>query len=149
MCVHFVSVIGIPYYGRTTERFLDFGFVVSWILRKIFGKDASCGIQIDGFSARSERLGSIFNNFSDCGVFFFCVFAYVFGFLALPPGGLMTACECPKPARSGLPSTAASKESNALILFKGAPPIAADPGRFPDFRIFALFGTCRFFGISR
>ena len=70
---------------------------------------------------------------------FFCVFAYVFGFLALPPGGLMTACECPKPARSGLPSTAASKESNALILFKGAPPIAADPGRFPDFRIFGFF----------
>ena len=27
---------------------------------------------------------------------------------------------------------------------KGAPPIAADPGGFPDFRIFRFFGKCRF-----
>ena len=30
------------------------------------------------------------------------------------------------------------------VKFKGAPPIAADPGGFPDFRIFGFFGKCRF-----
>ena len=28
--------------------------------------------------------------------------------------------------------------------FKGAPPIAADPGGFPDHRIFGFFGKCEF-----
>ena len=30
------------------------------------------------------------------------------------------------------------------MLIKGAPPIAADPGGFPDFRIFRFFKKCRF-----
>ena len=57
--------------------------------------DASCGIQIDGFSARTEPPGSIFDDFHDLGVF-----ASVLGFLMLLPKGLMTAGDCPKPAQS-------------------------------------------------
>ena len=51
--------------------------------------DVSCGIQIDGFSARTEPPGPIFEDFDDLGVF-----ACVVGFLTLPPRGLMTAREC-------------------------------------------------------
>ena len=69
---------------------------VQWI-------DASCGIQIDGFSARKEPPESIFDHVHDLDVF-----AGVFGFLTLPSRGLMTACECPKPARS------ASRNSSIL-----------------------------------
>ena len=58
--------------------------------------DASCGIQIDGFSARTEPPVFIFDDLRDLDVF-----ACVFGFLMLPSRGLMTACECPKPARCG------------------------------------------------
>ena len=85
---------------------MDLGFfdfsenVVFWIFPLEFGVwegvqsiDGSCGIQIDRFSARKEQPGSILNDFRDFGVF-----AYVFGFLTPPPRGLMTACECPKPA---------------------------------------------------
>ena len=32
--------------------------------------------------------------------------------------------------------------------FKGAPPIATDPGGFPDFLIFGFFGKCRFLEFS-
>ena len=31
------------------------------------------------------------------------------------------------------------------VVIKGAPPIAADPGGFPDVRIFRFFDKCRFF----
>ena len=65
--------------------------------------DASSGIQIDGFSARTEPPGSIFDDFHDLGVF-----VCVLGILALPPRGLMTACECPRPAGS------ASRDSSIL-----------------------------------
>ena len=34
-------------------------------------------------------------------------------------------------------------------LIKGAPPIAADPGEFPDFRMFVFFEKCRFGRISQ
>ena len=35
-----------------------------------------------------------------------------------------------------------------MILLKGAPPIAADPGGIPDFRIFRFFGKCGFWEFS-
>ena len=58
--------------------------------------DASCGIQIDGFSARTEPYGSNFNVFPDL-----YVFATVFELLRHLPGGPVTTCECPKPDWSG------------------------------------------------
>ena len=67
-----MSVIGIPYWGRTTERFLDLGFfdflenvdmgnfpVGFGVWQGMQSIDTSCGIQIDGFSARTEPPGSI------------------------------------------------------------------------------------------
>ena len=38
-------------------------------------------------------------------------------------------------------------ESETIII-KGAPPIAADPGGFPDFRILGFFGKCGFLEFS-
>ena len=37
---------------------------------------------------------------------------------------------------------------DASRVIKGAPLIAADPGGFPDFRIFRFFGKMLIFGIS-
>ena len=34
--------------------------------------------------------------------------------------------------------------SDRITCIKGAPPIAADPGGFPDFRIFVFFGNADF-----
>ena len=86
--------------------------------------DTSCGIQIDEFSARTEPPGSIFEDFHD-----FVVFACVLELLMLPPRGLMTVCECPKPARN------ASRTSSIL-------GINIRPERVPlgSFR----FHLCRF-----
>ena len=96
------------HWGRTTERFLDLRFfnvgrnvdfgnfpVGFGVWEGVQSIDASCGIQIDGFSARTEPPGSFFDDVDALDVF-----AGVLGFLTLPPRGLMTACECPKPARS-------------------------------------------------
>ena len=60
-----------------------------WVWEDVQSIDASSGIQIDGFSARTEPPGSIFDDAHDLGVF-----ACVFCFLTLPPRGLMTVCDC-------------------------------------------------------
>ena len=52
--------------------------------------DASCGIQIDEFSARTEPPGSISDDFYDLDVF-----ACVFGLLTIPLGGPKTTSEIP------------------------------------------------------
>ena len=77
-----MSVIGIPHWGLTTERFLDLGFfdfsenADFWNSPMAFevwegaqSTEASCGIQIDGFSVRTEPPGCIFDDFYDLGVF--------------------------------------------------------------------------------
>ena len=53
--------------------------------------DTSSGIQLDGFSARTEPPGFIFDDFDDVDVF-----ACVFGLLRLPLGGPKTTSESPK-----------------------------------------------------
>ena len=50
-----------------------------------------CGIQIDGFSARTEPYGSIFDDFYD-----FDQFGIVFAGLMLVPEGPRTLRECPE-----------------------------------------------------
>ena len=50
-----------------------------------------CGLQMDGFSVRTEAYGSIFNDFHD-----FDNFGIVFGGLTLLPEGLRTLRECPE-----------------------------------------------------
>ena len=79
--------MGIPYWGRTPESFLDLGFFAFsknvhfgnfpmefGVWEAVQSTDAFCRIQTDGSSARTEPYGSIFNDFRDLDVF-----ASVFG----------------------------------------------------------------------
>lgn len=99
-----MPAIEIPYQRRTTERFLDLGCfdfsenVNNWnfpvgfrVWQGLESIDVFSGIQIDGFLARTEPYGSIFNDFH-----YLVVSASVFGLLTLPLGGPKTSSECPK-----------------------------------------------------
>ena len=84
-----MPVKGIPYWGRTTERLLDLGCfdfsknddfenfrVASGVWEGVQTIDASRGIQIDGFSARTEPYGSNFNDFFMIWVFLIVLSAF-------------------------------------------------------------------------
>ena len=91
---HAIQVFGFFDFSEN----VDFGFlpVGFWVWEGVQAIDASCGIQINGFSARAKPYASFLNDFHDLGVF-----ASVFVLLTHPPGGPVTTCECPKPDWSG------------------------------------------------
>ena len=87
-----MPVKGIPYWDRTTERFLDLAFC-NFSLFFIF--ELSAGISgLGGYA--TEPYGS-----SSYDFWVLSVFASVFGLLELPVRGSMTICEHPKSAWNG------------------------------------------------
>ena len=99
-----MSVIRISHEGRTTERFLDLGFLdfsenVYFLIFPVgFGVSEGlqwigngCGLQMDGFSAHFGSYRFILDDFH-----YFDDFAVVSGCLTLFPEGPRTLRKCPK-----------------------------------------------------
>ena len=102
-----MSVNGILYWGRTTDKFLDFGFFGS-------GKDVRFGIfphgiwGLGGFAIDrrvpwNSKRRILSPNPAICvfisdDVHDINVFAIVFALLTLSLRGLMTTCDCPRSA---------------------------------------------------